>query len=104
VNFGQFNFGTLSYSCILTVSLEHSSRVWHTWIFGERRKRKSTKAQEDIGINNYNEIFLQVPSCMYVFLTSFGMHAICMWIISHDLLLAWRVSWIDSGLPSVAIS
>jgi len=47
------------------------------------------KAQEDIGIRNYNEIFLQVPICMYVFLTSFGMHDICMWIIiGHDLSLA----------------
>ena len=62
------------------------------------------KAQEDIGIRNYNEIFLQVPICMYVFLTSFGMHDICMWIIiGHDLSLAWRIVWIDNGLPNLAI-
>ena len=41
---------------------------------------------------------------MYAFLTSFGMHSICMWIFGHDLLQAWRIAWIDSELPSLAIS
>jgi len=28
---------------------------------------------------------------MYFFLTKFGMHDICMWIIGHDLSLAWMI-------------
>ena len=110
-NLGQFSFGSLSlslfslsYSWILRVFLEHSWRVWHTWIFGARRQRKGRKAQEDIGINNYNEIFLKVPSCMYVFLTSFGMHCTCMWFLGCELSLAWKIIWIDSGFPNLAIS
>ena len=50
------------------------------------------KAQEDTGINKYNEFFLQVPSCMYVFLTSFGMHGTCMWFFGYGLSLAWRIA------------
>jgi len=46
-------------------------------MLGERRKRKSTKAQEEIKISSY-KFFLQVLSCMYVFLTRFGMHGIHM--------------------------
>jgi len=34
---------------------------------------------------------------MYDFLSSFGMHGICMWSFGYDLALAWRISWIDSG-------
>jgi len=60
-------------------------------------QRKSRKSQEDIRINNYNRFFLQVSSGMYVFLIIFGMHDICMWFIDHNLSLAWRISWIDSG-------
>ena len=60
--------------------------------------------QEDIKISSYNGFLLQLPNCMYVFLTSFWMHGICMWIIDHDLSLAWRIAWIDSGLLSLAIS
>ena len=36
--------------------------------FGERRKRKSGKVKEDIGIKNYNKFFLQVLNVMYDFL------------------------------------
>lgn len=89
-------FLSLSYSWILRVFLEHSWRVCHTFIFGARRQRKSRKVQEDIKIRNYIIFFLQVLGCMYVFLTSFGMHGICMWFIGHDLSLAWRMAWIDS--------
>jgi len=32
------------------------------------------------------------------------MHGICMWFLGCDLSLAWRISWIDSGLPSLSIS
>jgi len=41
---------------------------------------------------------------MYDFITSFGMHGICMWIIGYDLSLAWRIAWVDIGLPSLSIS
>ena len=50
---GQFSFGALSYSWLLRVFLEHSWRVWHTWILGARRQRKNMKEQEGININNY---------------------------------------------------
>ena len=66
-------------------------------MLGTRRQRKSRKTQEDIGISSYNEFCLQVLSCMYVFLTSFGMHGICMWFIDHDLSLVWRIALIEIG-------
>jgi len=53
--------------------------------------------QGENGINNYNGFDLQVPSCMYDFLASFGMHGICMWLFGYDLSLAWMIAWIDSG-------
>jgi len=28
----------------------------------------------------------------------------CMWFLGYDLSLAWRIAWIDNGLPSLAIS
>jgi len=28
----------------------------------------------------------------------------CMWILGHGLSLAWRIAWIGSGLPRLAIS
>lgn len=104
VSFCQFSFGalilfSLSYSWTLRVFLEHSWRVWHTWMLGTRRQRKSRKEQEGIGIRSYNSFFLQVPSCMYVCLISFGMKGICMRSIGHDLPLAWRITQIESGFP-----
>ena len=44
---------SLSYSWTLIFFLEHSWRVWHNWILGSRRKRKSMKVQEGINISNY---------------------------------------------------
>ena len=58
---------------------------------------KSREAQQDIGFNSYRWISLQVSSCMYGFLDSFGMQGTCMWLLGYDLSLAWRISWIDSG-------
>ena len=60
--------------------LEHSWRSVAYLGFGERRERerKSRKVQEDIGIDNDNGVSLRVPSCMYDFLASFGMHSTCM--------------------------
>jgi len=37
--------------------------------------------EEGIGISSYNGFFLQLSSCIYVFLTSFGMHDTC-WVWS----------------------
>ena len=88
---------SLSYSWTLRVSWSTLGGVWHTWSFGPRRQRKSKKSQHDIEINSYNEFFLQVPSCMYIFLTSFGMHGTCMWVLGYYLSLAWRIAWIDNG-------
>jgi len=34
---------------------------------------------------------------MYDFVTSFGMHGICMWFLGYVLSLAWKIAWIDSG-------
>ena len=95
---------SLSYSWKLRVFLSTLEGVWHTWSFGATRKRKRRKAQEDIGINNYDVFFLQVLRSIYVFFTSFGMHGICMWFVDCDLSWAWRVVGIDSGLPSFSIS
>jgi len=53
--------------------------------------------QENIGISSYIRFFLQVTSCMYDFLTSFGMHGLCMCFIGHDMSLASSISRIDSG-------
>ena len=94
---GQFSFGAFSYSLRLRIFLEHSWRVWHTWNFGARRKRKNRKVQEDIKINSYNMFDLYVLSCMYVFLTSFCIHGICMWFIGHDLSLTWKMVKVESG-------
>jgi len=59
--FCQFSFGalifyslSLSYSWTLRVFLEHSWSSVAYFGFGARRKRKSMKAKEDIGINIYN--------------------------------------------------
>jgi len=41
---------------------------------------------------------------MYVSFTSFGMHGTCLCFLGCDLSLAWRIAWIDIGLPSLAIS
>ena len=60
--------------------------------------------QEEIRISSDSGIFLQVLSFMYVLFTIFGTHGLYMWIIGHDLSLAWRIAWIDNGLPSLVIS
>ena len=60
--------------------------------------------RENIKINNYSKFCLQIPSCMYVFLTSFGMHGICMWFANCDLSWAWSVVGNDSGFPNLSIS
>jgi len=65
--------------------------------FGERRKRKGRKVQEDIWISKYIIFSLHVLSGMYDFLASFGMHGTCMWFFGYDLSLAWRIAWIDNG-------
>ena len=78
---------SLSYSWLHRVFLQHSWRVWHTWILGARRHQHQ----------QLHQIFLQVPSCMYDFFTSFGIHGTCMWFLGYDLSLAWRIAWIDNG-------
>ena len=65
--------------------------------FVTRRKRKSRKAKEDIGINNYNGFFLQVPSYMYDFLASFGMHGIGMCVYGPLVINGMGFSRCDSG-------
>ena len=70
-------------------------------------RKKAKEEQESIRRHRHqqlHQIFLQVPSCMYDFFTSFGMHGTCMWFLGYDLSLAWRVVGIYSGLPSLAIS
>ena len=55
------------------------------------------KAQEENIIDNYNGFSLQVSSFMYVFIYSFDMHGICMWLFGYDVSLSWMVSWIGSS-------
>jgi len=95
---------SLSYSWTLRVFFEHSWRVWNTWSFLARRKRKSKKVQEGIGINNKNGFCLELLSCMYVFLTSFGMHGTCIWFMGHDLSLTWKIFGLIVHFTSLAIS
>jgi len=55
----QFSIAALSHFSLshtlgdLEILLEHSWRVWHTWILGARRKRKSKKVQQGIRISDY---------------------------------------------------
>ena len=69
---------------------------------------KKVKEEQEITRGHWDQqlqwSFLAGTSCMYVFLTSFGMHGICMWFVGCDLSWAWRMARIDSGLPSLAIS
>jgi len=65
------------------------------FLFWERMKRKRKKVQENIGIISYNEFFLQLLSCTFDFLASFGMHGTCMWFLGYDMSLASRISWIE---------
>ena len=71
-----------------------------SWIIKAKVEQESARGHRD---QQLQQDFLQVPSCMRVFLTSFGMHDICMWIIGHDLSLAWRIAWIDNGSPWIAM-
>ena len=100
----------LSFSLSLSISLSLShtrghldfswrtfGEVFYTGNFLARRQRKRRKEKEYMGISNYNGFFLHVTSCMYVFLTIFGMHGIRMWSLDNDMSLAWRIAWIDNG-------
>lgn len=96
-SFELSTLSSLSYYCTLRVFLEHSWSIVAYLGIGVRKERKSRKAQGDNGINNYNMFSLQVPSCIYDFLASFGIHGICMWLFGYDFSLTWRIVWIDSG-------
>ena len=69
-----------------------------------RRKRKRRKAQENITINNYNGFFLQVSSCMYVFLTSFACMAYACGLLVMICNLHGAFPRLTVDLPSLAIS
>lgn len=94
-SFRALIFCSLSYSWTLRVFLEPSWRSVAYLGLEREGTRKREKAQEDIGINIYCKFFLQVPSCMYGFIASFGMHGTCMWFLSYDMSLTWRIPWID---------
>ena len=104
VTFCQFSVGTLSlfslslsYSWRLRVFLEKSWRVWHTWIFGARRQRKSRKVQEGIGINNYIGFSCKYRvACMLSSLVLACMAHACGFLV---MIYYWH-----GGLPSLAIS
>ena len=55
-------------------------------------------------LDNYIRFFLQVMSCMYVFLTSFGTNGICMWFLAHNVSLAGGLSRLAVDFPSLPIS
>jgi len=65
-------------------------------VLEQEGKGREGKCKRTSGINSYNGFSLQVSSCVYLFLTSFGMHGICMWFVGFDLSLAWRMVGIDS--------
>ncbi len=88
---------SLSYFSIHRVFLEHS---WSSlaylefWSKKAKEEKESTRGHRD---QQRQCVFLAGTECMYVFLTSFGMHGICMWFLGYDMSLAWRISWIDNG-------
>ena len=63
-----------------------------------KKAKESEKAQGKIWISNYSWISLELLSCVYDFLVSFGIHGTCIQFLSYVLSLAWRIPWIDSGL------
>lgn len=83
----------------LDLSLTHSCTLGFSWntLDLEKEGKESGKAQGDNEINNYNQIALRVPSCMYNLLFIFGMHGVCMWLFCYDFSLAQMISWIDNG-------
>ena len=56
-----------------------------SWRKKAKEEQESIRRHQDQQIHH---IFLQVPSCMYDFFTSFGMDGINMWVIVCDLSLA----------------
>ena len=71
------------------------------WSKKEKAEQESTRGHQD---QQLHHIFLQVPCCMYVSFTSFGMYGTCMWFLGCDLSLTWRIAQINNGLPSLSIS
>lgn len=85
---------------IFGACLEHSS-FHQNW---RNKEKESKKVKGDNGIDYYSGFSLQVPSCMYDFHASFGMHGICMCLFGYDLSLAQRIAQIDSDFRSLVIS
>ena len=75
--------------------MEHSWRFVAYFGFGERRKKKCRKTQEDSEIISYNGFYLQVPSCMYDVFGSFGMVYACGYLV---MICHWH-----GGLPGLTV-
>jgi hypothetical protein len=101
-------------SLIISLSLSHTLGYlefsWSTlggcgilgfWSKKAKEEQESARGHRD---QQLHQIFLQVPSCMYVFLTSFGMHGICMWF--SVMICHWHggLPGLTVDLPSLAIS
>jgi len=107
VTFCQFSFGALS-----LLSLSHTigdlEFSWSTLggcgILGFLEKEGKGRPGKCKRASTLTQFFLQVPSRMYDFITSFGMHGMCMWIIDHDMSLAWRISYIYNLFHNLTIS
>ena len=109
-SFFQLNFGALSLFSLSLILLGTQSFLGallegvaqlDSWSEKAKEEQESARGHRH---QHLHQIFLQVSLCMYGFFPSFGMHGTCMWFLGCDLSLAWRISWIDNGLPSLAIS
>ena len=109
-SFCQLNFGVLSLfslSLILLATYSFLRALLEGMAYLDSWSKKAKEEQDSARGHCHqqiHQIFLQVSSFMYGFFPSFCMHGICMWFLGCDMSLACRISWIDSGLPSLAIS
>ena len=86
---------------VLRVFLEHSWRVWHTWILGARRKRKRRKVQEGIGINNYIRFSCRYQvACMIYSLVLECMAYACGFLV---MFYHWHGGWLGLIVDCLAL-
>ena len=100
IEFCQFSFGALIFYS-LSHTLGHLEYSWgtlggvrHTWDFEQegKERQESARGHRD---QQLQQNFSQLSSFLYDFLSSYGMHGICMWQFGYDLSLAQRNAWID---------
>jgi len=69
--------------------------VWNSWNLeqeGKGREEKHKRESESEITSGFS--FKYQVACIISLLVF-----TCMWFLGYALLLAWRISWIDSGFP-----